>query len=151
MIEPRRQAYLEALGIDVWVARPPAPEPGRLVYLPGEGSTLLITAGIADRDRPLVADIARAVGGSPAWAWPDPEGTVDSPDLEDVVRDGLFTRVIVFGAGVAAALFEGETPRIVASAAVTVAAGIDELETRGSSKQALWRLISQVDSNPSRP
>ena len=31
MIDPQRQAYLEAMGLDVWVAKPPEPERDRLV------------------------------------------------------------------------------------------------------------------------
>ena len=151
MIESRRQAYLEAMGFDVWVARPPPPEPGRLCVVPGKGSTLLVVGRAEDCERALAGDIARAVGGDPAWAWPDPEGKAENPGLEDTIRDGLFTQAIVFGSDVAGPLLGGDASRVIASAVVVVAADLDELATRGSAKQALWRQISQPVVAPSHP
>lgn len=143
MIEPRRRAYLEALGFDVWVARPPPPEWDRLVVGPGQGSTLLVCASPEQSASRLAGDIARAVGGDPAWAWPDPEGSSESPGLEDAVKDGLFTRVVVFGESNAKQLFGGEAPAVVFSAQVGLATDIDELATRGTAKQQLWKLLKQ--------
>jgi hypothetical protein len=141
MIEPRKQAYLEAMGFDVWVARPAAPEPDRLVVGPGQGSTLLVCANPEQSASKLGADIVRAIGGDPAWAWPDPEGTPDSPRLEDAVRDNLFTRVIVFGAGTSERLSGRTMPSIIASATVSVVTDMDELATRGIAKQEFWKLL----------
>ena len=42
MIESQRRAYLDAMGLDVWSIKPPQPEFDRLIFQPGEGSTLLI-------------------------------------------------------------------------------------------------------------
>ena len=42
MIESRRQAYLEAMGLDVWVMKPAPSLLDRLVLRPGEGGTLLL-------------------------------------------------------------------------------------------------------------
>ena len=42
MTEARRLAYLDALGLDAWVLRPPEAAHDRLVVQPGEGGTLLI-------------------------------------------------------------------------------------------------------------
>ncbi|MGD8346475.1 MAG: hypothetical protein PVI83_04475, partial [Lysobacterales bacterium] len=81
MNEARRRAYLEAMGFDVWVQKPPPPLENRLVVGPGRGNTLLICATPELSASKLAADIARAVGGEPAWAWPDPEGRPESPDL----------------------------------------------------------------------
>ena len=72
MIETRRRAYLEALGFDVWLARPPAPEPGALSVGPGSGSTLLVCDAAADSTPDLAKDLARALGGEPTWAWLEP-------------------------------------------------------------------------------
>lgn len=148
MIEARKQAYLEAMGIDVWVPRPERPLPGRLLVTPGEGSTLLVVASGDDPGRAIGRDIDRALGGEAAWAWPDPEGRAESPSLEEAVRDGLFTQVIVFGTRVADELFEGEAPQVVASSAVAVAAALDDLATRGSAKKQLWRWITSGSATP---
>ena len=143
MIDPRRQAYLEAMGFDVWVAKPPPPEWDRLLVRPGQGSTLLICTGPDQCDSALGEDITRAIGGDPVWAWPDPAGSPDSPRLDDVVRDGLFTRVIVFGEQVSGQLFDSGVPAVIISSAVSVVADIEELATRGTAKQALWATLKQ--------
>lgn len=143
MIEPRKQAYLEAMGFDVWVAKPPAPEPDRLVVGPGQGSTLLVCANPEQCASRLGADIVRAIGGDPVWAWPDPEGTPDSPRLEDVVQDNLYTRVFVFGAKTSERLSGRAAPGIIASATVSVIPDMDELATRGTVKQEFWGLLKQ--------
>ena len=143
MSEPRRRAYLEAMGFDVWVARPPAPERDRLVVGPGQGSTLLVCASPEQSASRLAGDIVRAAGGDPAWAWPDPEGNAESPRLEEAVKDSLFTRVIVFGESNARQLFGSEVPAVVFSAQVGLAMDIDELATRGTAKQQLWTLLKQ--------
>jgi hypothetical protein len=143
MIEPRKQAYLEAMGFDVWVARPERPLPGRLIVEAGEGSTLLVVPSAEDKEIPMARDIARACPDQPAWAWPDPEGRPDSPALEGAVENGLFTQVVVFGQRLADELFKGEAPpQVIASSAVTVVAALDDLATRGSAKQELWRLMA---------
>ena len=143
MTEARRRAYLEALGFDVWVMKPPAPQWDRLVTGAGQGSVLLVCATSAEVASALSTDIARALGGDPVWAWPDPEGNPDTPCLEDAVRDRLFTRVIVFGADLAGRLFGGPAPEVLLSASVSIAGSLDELAVRGSAKRALWALLSQ--------
>jgi hypothetical protein len=140
MIEARKQAYLEAMGIDVWVTRPPAPERDRLVLGPGQGSTLLVCAAPEDCASRLSGDIVRALGGDPVWAWLDPDGSPDSPRLEDAVKDRLFTHVIIFGENMADCLFGQEVPAVIASSAVSVTHPITELAVRGTAKQAFWNL-----------
>ncbi len=131
------------MGFDVWVARPPAPAGDRLLVGPGQGSTLLVCASPEQSAGRLAGDIARAVGGDPVWAWPDPEGRQESPRLEEAVRDGLFTRVVVFGKDAARQLLGRETPAVLVSARVALAADIDELAIRGTAKQELWSILSR--------
>lgn len=143
MIEARRRAYLEAMGFDVWLARPADPQWDRLLVSPGQGSTLFVCAGPDESESDISGDLSRAVGGDPAWAWPDPEGHPDNPRLEDAVRDRLFTRVIVFGESLAVRLFGAAPPDVLLSAAVNVSSDLGELATRGDAKRALWRLLGQ--------
>jgi hypothetical protein len=145
MTETRRRAYLEAMDIDLWVRRPPPPEPDRLLLAAGKGSTLLVCASDEDRATPLAADIARAVGGDPNWAWPDPEGRAESPKLSQAIEDRLVTRVVVFGRPTAERLFGSEVPDVVVSATVSVAADFEELAIRGTAKQSLWALLQAAE------
>lgn len=141
MIEARKQAYLEAMGFDVWVARPPQAEQDRLVLGPGQGSTLLVCSASEHTASKLAGDIARVLGGDPVWAWLDPEGNPEQPRLEQAVADSLFTRVIVFGEDTARCLFGKDVPALIVSSSVTVTADFEELATRGTAKQKLWSVI----------
>jgi len=143
MIEPQKQAYLEAMGFDIWVARPPEPRWDRLALGPGQGSTLLVCPSPQHTSSRLAGDIARILGGDPVWAWPDPEGSPEMPSLEQAVEDRLFTQVVVFGEKAAARVFGKRVPDHVVSSAVLVAADLDELATRGTAKQALWSFLRQ--------
>ena len=164
MIEARRRAYLEAMGFDVWVARSAAQPPaqamsqsmsqstsqsGLLVVGPGQGSTLLVCASAAETASKFAADLTRALGGDPAWAWPDRggpgggtgDGGGDSLGLEAVIGARLITRVVIFGADTARWLFDGAVPEVVASAAVSTLDGLGELAVRGAAKRALWQRL----------
>mgnify|MGYP001554147382 FL=1 len=141
MNEARRRAYLEAMGYDVWVAKPPGPGPVRLVVGPGEGGDLLVCAAPDASGSKLAADIARALGNDPVWAWPDPDDDAARPTVDEAVADRLFTRLLVFGEELAHALFGPKAPDVLRSSAVRIVPGMDELAVRGSAKQALWRLI----------
>ncbi len=141
MIESQRRAYLDALGFDVWVARPAEPARDRLVISPGQGSILLVCGSATASVTKLAGDIARALGASPVWAWPDPEAGPDSPTVEEAVIERMFTRVIVFGAGLGEQLFGGAIPETLVSSAVNVTATLDDLAVRGSLKKGLWRLL----------
>jgi hypothetical protein len=146
MIEARRRAYLEALGVDVWITRQPAGERGPMGVGKGRGSTLLICPAAADSSTELARDLARALGGDPVWAWLDPDPGEDCQDLEDVVADRLITRVFLFGPEPARALFRGAPPEILGSATVSVLPGLDELAVRGTAKQAAWKQLRSVSS-----
>lgn len=149
MIEARRRAYLEAMGFDVWVARvatrsaeQPVSQSGLLVVGPGQGSTLLVCASAAETAGKFAADLTRALGGDPAWAWPDRDGSGgDSLGLEAAIGARLITRVFIFGADTARWLFVGAVPEVVGSATVTTLDGLGELAVRGAAKRALWRRL----------
>jgi len=147
MNETRRRAYLEAMGFDVWVSKQAAAAveagagPARLVIGPGAGSTLLVCPGpeaIAGR---LAADIVRTVGSDPVWAWPDPDAATRGPTLAEAVGDRLFTRLVIFGESLAAALLGAPAPEVLGSSAVAVAPGLDDLAASPEARRALWRLI----------
>jgi hypothetical protein len=141
VIEPRQRAYLEAMGFDVWVAKPPPPDWSRLVIGPGEGSTLLVGDTPQACSTALAGDIARALGSDPAWAWPAPEAATGTA-LEEAIEARLFTRLIVFGEDLAGRMFGGEAPAVLVSSSISVAPGLEELAVRGTARQALWRIIS---------
>lgn len=160
MIEARRRAYLEAMGFDVWVARSAAQpiaeagsQPGLLVVGPGQGSTLLVCAEAAQTAGKFAADLTRALGGDPVWAWPDRGGDGDGPrdgsgdgggdslGLEAAIGARLFTRVVIFGADTARWLFEEAVPEVVASAAVSTLDGLEELAVSSAAKRALWQRL----------
>ncbi len=140
MNELRRRAYLEAMGIDVWLLRPEKPETDRLAIGPGEGSALLICESSELSAGKLAGDICRAIGGSPVWAWPEPE-----PDrgvrLSDAVEQHLFTQVLVFGHALGWQLFSGEAPEVLGSSSVRVTSSLHDLATRGSARRELWALL----------
>ena len=140
MTEARRRAYLEAMGYDVWVSRDSTAGAGRLVVGPGRGSTLLVCPEPGHSATKIAADISRAVGEEPVWAWPDPEGLVDSPDLEQAVRDGLFTRVVLFGKTLRKQLMNDDDG-IVASSSIHVAEDPDVLAVSGDARRALWQML----------
>ena len=141
MNELRRQAYLEAMGIEVWQARPQPVARNRLLAPEADGSLLLICEHQGQREQRIVADICRCLGDSLAWAWSDPEGKDSSPDLETLIRQRLFTEVIVFGAELAGHLAGPDVPDVVASARVHVAPDLDELAASGLARQAFWNEV----------
>lgn len=141
MIESRRRAYLEALGFDVWVARPPPPERGRLALGPDPAPILLVCGQAEDTATRFAGDVVRALGSRASWGWPDTEGGPESVSLTDAVGDRLVTRVIVFGAAPARWLFGDETPEIVGSATVGIAPSLSEAAGSGPAKQILWRML----------
>lgn len=148
MIEARRRAYLEAMGFDVWVHRSAAQpiaqsisQSGLLVVGPGQGSTLLVCAAAAETASKFAADLTRALGGDPAWAWPDRGGSGDGLTLEAAIGARLITRVVIFGADTACWLFDGAVPEVVASAAVSTLDGLEALAVRGAAKRALWQRL----------
>ena len=142
MNEMRRRAYLEAMGYDVWVARGASETGGQacLAVGPGRGSTLLVCSEASDCVTKFAADLARALGGDPVWAWPDSAATGHT--LQDAVAEGLFTRIVVFGSDLATRLFGPEPPPLLGTASVACVPGLNELAGSAAAKQALWRRLS---------
>ena len=113
-----------------------------LFFQPGEGSTLLICDAPEATATRIAGDIARALAGKVVWAWPDPEGSPQSPTLDQAIGQYLFTRVVVFGDYLARKVFRGDAPLVTGSASITISVGLDELAVRGNAKQVLWKQIS---------
>lgn len=141
MIEARRRAYLEALGLDVWVARAAAPEGALLGASAGQGSTLLICPSFADCETVIAADVARALGGDPVWAWLEPAADAGAQRLEDLLIDRLITRALLFGAVPARALFRDAVPEIIGSATLSMAPPLQELAASAIVRRDFWRQL----------
>lgn len=142
MTEAQRRAYLEAMGIGVWIAKPVAPDADRWVVGPGSGSTLLLCRTAEESGTRLAADIGRSLGGDPVWAWPDPEGRQEYPSLKETIEQCLFKQVLLFGQALAGQAFKGRTPEILASASVQVTADLDKLAVDGMARRKLWQCLS---------
>lgn len=142
MIEAQRRAYLEAMGIGVWINKPVGPDADRWLVGPGSGSTLLLCRTVQESATRLAADIGRSLGGDPVWAWPDPEGRQEFPSLRDAVEQHLFTQVLLFGQVLAGQIFKGKVPEVLASASVQVTTNLDELAADGLARRKLWQCLS---------
>ena len=151
MIEARRRAYLEAIGLDVWVVRPPAQERGCLTVNGGRGSTLLICPSSADCMTDIAADVARALGGDPVWAWLDPLPEDGGARLENIITHRLITRVLLLGPSAERSLFQGGAPEIVGSATVSVAPSLDDLASSASARKSFWDLTWKPGQAVNRP
>ena len=155
----RRNAYLHALGIDVWVPRAGAdkatfvhPEPGAVSELPvslahglhigpGDGNTLLLCNGPAEAATQLAADIARCLDGEPVWSWPVPAEAEPGISLQQAIEQRLFTRVLVFGqelGGFVSELASGSDAQVIASARILRTRSITELAGSPVAKRTLW-------------
>jgi hypothetical protein len=142
MIESRRRAYLDAMGLNIWTLKPPPPQPDRLELQAGNGETLLLCQEPDETATRIAGDIERVLAHGVVWAWPDPEGKAEHDTLEQAIGLHLFTRVIVFGDALARRVFQGDTPQVMGSARVLVTPGLDELAVRGSAKQRFWQQLS---------
>ncbi len=142
MMEAQRRAYLEAMGIGVWISKPAAPDPDRWVVGPGSGGTLMLCRAAEESGTRLAADIGRSLGGDPVWAWPDPEGRQEYPSLKDTIEQYLFTQVLLFGHALASQAFKGSVPDVLGSASVQVTADLDELAADGMARRKLWQCLS---------
>jgi len=142
MIESRRRAYLEVMGYDIWSARLPEQESGRLLIRAGEGDTLLVCRSPEAAASPFAGDVARALGDRCVWAWPDPEGRPESATLEDAVGQYLFTRVVLFGPELVRQLFRGDAPMVLGSARILASADLEDLAVSGTAKREFWNQVS---------
>lgn len=149
-MDARRLAYLDAMDIDVWVPcgekSPDAGEDGsgpRLVLGEGEGDILCLVGTGEEAALKLAADIGRAMRCAPTWAWPvgSPGFGAEAFSLENAVSDRLITRVLVFGEGVASAVFGASRPDTVGTARVHLVPGIERLGSDRAAKHKLWELM----------
>lgn len=139
-----QRAYLEAMGIPVWVRRGQAQAAGPaqvagLQLGPGKGPLLLLCAAVSESSSQLAADIARALRCEPVWGWPAPDGEGDG--VAAAVGDGLFTHLLVFGNETESALFGGPAPETLASARVLRAASLPVLAAEPDERRGLWRAL----------
>jgi DNA polymerase III psi subunit len=156
MNEAQRRAYLEAMGIEVWISRERSAvdsgPPGRLGVGKGRGSTLLICERLADSESVLGQDVARAVaavcGQPPLWAWLDPEPPEPATHLEELISSRLVTRVFVLGASVRERIGYAGSRDIIGSARITTVPAADELEHRAEARRALWRQLTADAGQP---
>lgn len=142
MIELRRRAYLDALGIDVWLSKPAEADRNRLLFSPGKGDTLLVCSSAESSITRLASDITRALGGEVIWAWPDPEGRKESPTIAEAVGQFLFTRIVIFGSNLERQICGNEPPEFGASTRVLAAPDLNELAERGTARRLFWKQIS---------
>lgn len=146
MIDNLQQAYLDAMGIDVWTLRvpvsltePEVEEPPGLKLGPGTGGTLLICATDSDPASKLANDIGRSLGSIPVWAWPL-DDTV-AIKLEDAVKQHLFTTVAIFGDRLAKQLFGGKPPVSVLTSRVVLLPEMRDLEEQPGARRDLWATL----------
>jgi len=147
MIESRRRAYLDAMGLDVWTIKPPPLALDRLILQPGDGKTLLFCRKPEDTAQRFAADVLRALSHDAVWAWPDPEGQNANLTLDQAIGQQLFTRVILFGDELVRRVFTGEPPDVMGSARVLVTLPVEELAVRGHAKQTFWHQLSETGSH----
>ena len=147
MIEAQRRAYLEAMGIGVWINKPAVPDADRWVVGPGSGNMLLLCRTARESATRLAADIGRSLGGDPVWAWPDPEGRQEYPVLKDTIEQNLFTQVLLFGQMLASQVFKGGVPEVIGSARLQVTADLGELAVDGMARRKLWQSLSLITTD----
>jgi hypothetical protein len=169
MTATRRQAYLKAMGFDVWIPKlttgaddselmsVPAEETEtkqmspvgacasaiaeNFVIGPGAGNTLLLVAKSDEAGTALAADISRSLDCEPVWCWPAGNGSVPGIPLEQAIEERLMTRILVFGPGLVA---PGADPavRVFGSAQMIQTDPVPVLIGNGSSRRALWSELS---------
>lgn len=150
MISDRQQAYLDAIGIEVWSLRENAAPatalsphesntaPG-LRLSAGSGGILLICAVDVESASRLANDISRALGSAPVWSWPVDEAT--AVKLSAAVDENLFTTVAIFGRDLAARFFPGELPASLNSASLVMLPSMQELESQPQARKSLWAVF----------
>lgn len=115
---------------------------------PGTGQILLLCGKPKEASSQLASDIARCLDETPVWGWQIQSGsgmaTANSDEtglsLEQAIKERLFTRVLVFGAGPAAK--EGSS-QVLRSARVIYAPPLAVLAKSPEQKRSLWlQLVS---------
>ena len=145
----RRQHYLQALGVDVWVSRQLREEPVFFIG-PGEGNLLLLCGSAAEAALPLAADIARSLDCEPVWAWPVDTEAPGGILLGQAIEERLFTRVVAFGASLAPAISE-TSDGVLGSARILRADPIPELLDSPAARQTLWGKLCAMQWTARKP
>lgn len=159
-MDARQMAYLDAMGIDVWVPRgAPDAQPGAEVSTtavclgPGQGEILCVAASAKEAHMKLASNLSGAMKSAPVWAWPvesaEDEGAYAC--VADAVADRLITRILMFGSPVADLLLGGETPEAVGTARLHVVPSMAELEADMEAKRTLWTLMRETAIAAPRP
>ena len=140
----RHTAYLEAMGIPVWVRKEIAAKPGReaaagLRLGPGSGQFLLLCANAGETSGHLASDITRVFTAEPVWAWP----AIDEPgqSVEAAIDERFFTTLVVFGPEAARQVFGKDTPGMIGPARVLVVPAMDELANDPAARCSLWNIL----------
>lgn len=144
MIEPPHKAYLDAMGIPVWVLRNTTSTRATVqaVHIgPGSGQVLLLCAARDESSGKLASDISRCLRAEPVWGWPVEDDSA-SP-MAEAVAERLFTHILVFGSNAEAAAFGGPAPEVVGSAAVIRTPALPDLRQSMAERRKLWALLCQ--------
>jgi hypothetical protein len=142
-----RLRYLHAMQIPVWVERSApvaaalAKGPVGLKVGPGNGAVMLVCEDADHTATSLAADLSRAIGNAPAWAWPD--ANCDTA-LEETVNERLLTGVAVLGQGLAQCLFEGKPPSLLGTARLVVLPAMQELLADPQARRRCWSLLCEA-------
>jgi len=149
----RHTAYLEAMGIPVWVRKEFAAQAGRdelagLRLGPGSGQFLLLCANAGETAGHLASDIARVFSAEPVWAWP----AIDEPGqtAETAVDEHLFTTLVIFGAEAAGQVFGEDVPGVIGPARVLEAPAMKELANDPAARSRLWDTMCSKRLVPAR-
>lgn len=155
MIDQTQLAYLDAMGIEVWVPR--VDEPGKAaaehgmpiqVFAPGPGMDSDILCVVENQSQAalrLAVDIGRAMRSEPIWTWPDygeADGAKPMP-LDDVLHDRMTTQALVFGSALAAQLLGEPPPDCIGAAKIHIVPSLDELAGDRDAKRILWALMRE--------
>jgi DNA polymerase III psi subunit len=145
MIGARQHAYLEALDIPVWIRKELAGNvsdfvPCSLKLGPGSGHLLLVCSALEDPASKIASDIGRCLRSEPVWAWPDSDGL--ALDITTIVREHLFTSILIFGETLAARMFDGAIPETLGSARLLTVPALQELAVSPPARRSLWQVIS---------
>lgn len=141
-----QQAYLDAMGIEVWRLRDidsaTGPEPvcaPLLKLAPGSGGILLVCSEDTDSATRLANDINRTLGNVPVWAWPHADA--GGVELADAVEENLFTTVAIFGRKLATQLCGAELPVNLNSAKVVLLPGMRDVLGQAETRRSLWSIL----------
>lgn len=149
-------AYLDAMGIEVWVPRvgkpPGESDVGGSIYVPADspdGDILCVVETGEQARLPLAVDIGRAMRCMPVWSWPADAHASDVAcmSLDEVVRDRLATQILVFGATLCAHLFGETPPDYIGAARVHVVPSLQDLGSDRGAKRILWNLMREQGIN----